>query len=191
MYISLSRSRCASLLYQLYLCQWCTVLCHPHAVPVCCINCICVSDVQFCFTHVLCQSAVSIVFVPVMYISVSCTRCASMLYELYLCQWCTFLCHVRALPVCCINYHSVPVLLSCLSSTGCTGALERTLQQALQMAVRKNISLPRSDQLRPTCNNTWQTFKCPYRLLTYQQQLTACGMLGDTIKGPDRTALCI
>ena len=83
-----------------------------------------------------------------------------------------------------ILYRRLTVLF--FQHRGCTGALERTLQQVLQMAVRKNISQPRCDQLRPTCNNTWQIFKCPYRMLTYQQQLTAGGSLGDTINGPDR-----
>jgi len=56
------------------------------------------SYVRFCFTHALCQSAVSI----------------------------------------CIFYRRLTVLF--LQHRGCTGALERTLQQVLQMAVRKNIS---------------------------------------------------
>ena len=109
------------------------------------------------------------------------------IYHLYLCQWCSVLCHARAVPVCCINYHSVPVLLSCPSSTAAVPVLESALcNKHCKWPLVKNISLPRSDQLRPMCNNTWHIFKCPYQLLTYQQQLTAGGILGDTINGLER-----
>jgi hypothetical protein len=57
-----------------------------------------------------------------MYSFVPRTRCASLLYQL---SFCTGL-----------------AILS-LQHRGCTGALERTLQKVLQMAVHKNVSQPR------------------------------------------------
>ena len=112
------------------------------------------------------------------------------MYNLYFASDVRF-CHARAVPVCCINYHFVQVLLSCPSKhRGCTGALERTLQQVLQVAVRKIISLPRSDQLRSTCITRDKFSSVCTGLLTHQQQLTAGGSLGDTINGPDRFVYC-
>ena len=102
-----------------------------------------------------------------MYSFVSRTRCASLLYQLAFCSC------LAVLP---------------LQHRGCTRSLRAHFATSTA-----NISLPRRDQLWPTCNNTWQTFKVslPSAHLSAATNSRGVGkqsggILGDTINGPDR-----
>ena len=120
-----------------------------------------------------------------MYSSVSRTRCASLLYQLTLCTGLAVLSlqHRCASLLYQLTFCTGLAVLS-LQHRGCTGALELTLQQALQMTVCKIISPPRCDQLQPTSSNmTDFQVSVPAGNLS---AATDSRHAGDTINGPDR-----
>jgi len=117
-----------------------------------------------CNKAVFPQQYVTVIFVPVMYSSVSRTRCASLLYQLTFCTGLAVLSlQHRRLTRC---FHSV------LCNKYCKWPYLKTFQN-------------------PSCgprvkHSTWQTVCLLVLAAHLSAAVTVGGVLGDTINGPDR-----